>query len=446
MSETAVKMRETPIRSLFISYLIPSVLGMLLMAINIAVDGIFVGHALGPLGLASVNIATPVFSIFFSIALMISIGGATIYSISLGKQDLYTARLAFSNAIIFSVVLIIGIAALCYWQMERLALLFGANEKVMPYVLDYLSVILLFGFIYVLENVFSTFIRNDGNPNLAMAGLIVTSVLNIVFNYVFLFVFHWGVKGAAYATILASAIGLLTLFAHFFRKDCTLKLISLKLQPKLIGKILVTGFPSFVAEVSVAVVTLGFNIAFMRSVGETGVAAFAVVNYIHTVNMLIFVGVGAALQPISSFHFGAGLWKRLEKSLQIAVRTAWFFGLFTLAVGYFFAEPLVSIFGLQSEELVSFTVEGLKLFFLSYLFLGYNMLYAEYFQSIGRSTKSLIITLCQGMLFVFPLLWLLPYWWQVVGIWLALPIAQMLTFILLLIINHQKHPIFGYSE
>jgi putative MATE family efflux protein len=299
MTDTDTKLRETPIRSLFISYLIPSILGMLLMSINIVVDGIFVGHALGPVGLAGVNIATPVFSVFFSIALMISIGGATIYSISLGKQDIYTARLAFSNAIIFSVALIIGIAGLCYWQIERLALLFGANEKIMPYVLDYLSVILLFGVVYVLENVLSTFIRNDGNPNLAMIGLIVTSILNIVFNYVFLFIFRWGIKGAAYATILASAIGLLILLTHFLRKSCTLKLISIRLQPKLLGKILMTGFPSFVAEISVAVVTLGFNIAFMKNVGEMGVAAFAVVNYIHTINLLFFVGVGAALQKFA---------------------------------------------------------------------------------------------------------------------------------------------------
>lgn len=444
MTDTVSKLRNTPIRKLYISYLIPSVLGMLLMAINIVVDGIFVGHAFGPVGLASVNIATPVFSIFFSIALMIGIGGATIYSISLGKGDVATARQVFSQAFFFSILLVACIASICLWQIETLAYLFGANKKIMPYVLDYLSVILIFGIIFVLESVLSTFIRNDGNPNLAMIGLAVNAILNIIFNYLFLFVFHLGISGAAYATVLAAVIGFFVLLLHFRRPQNNLKLQFTRLRFRLLTKIVSIGLPSFVAEVSLALITLAFNLAFMKNIGEMGVAAYAVVNYIHTVNMLVFIGVGAALQPISSFHFGSQLGERLAQSLRVAIKTAWGFGLVALTIGYFQADLLVAAFGLESKELISFTTNGIQLYFFAYLFLGYNMLYAEYYQSINQSGRAMLITICQGMLFIFPLLWLLPLWLDVTGIWLAYPAAQLLTTLIVIWMNRHKHPIFGY--
>lgn len=302
MTDTSVKLRETPIRKLFISYLIPSVLGMLLMSINIVVDGIFVGHGVGPNGLAGVNIAVPAFSIFLSISLWIGMGGATMYSIALGQNEIKQARTIFSHAIALAVFLVASITALCLWKLDEIAYLFGANEVILPYVRDYLTVLLAFGFVYVLENILSVFVRNDGNPTLSMASLIVTAILNILFNYVFIFIWGMGVKGAAAATVLSAAVGFLVLLTHFLRRSSTLRVVAFRLQPKIFKDILSIGFPSFVAEASTAIVTIGFNIAFMKAMGETGVASYAIVNYIHAVMVLLFLGIGAALQPIASFH------------------------------------------------------------------------------------------------------------------------------------------------
>lgn len=174
--------------------------------------------------------------------------------------------------------------------------------------------LLAFGFVYVLENILSVFVRNDGNPTLSMASLIVTAILNILFNYVFIFIWGMGVKGAAAATVLSAAVGFLVLLTHFLRRSSTLRVVAFRLQPKIFKDILSIGFPSFVAEASTAIVTIGFNIAFMKAMGETGVASYAIVNYIHAVMVLLFLGIGAALQPIASFHFGAGLFGRLKKA------------------------------------------------------------------------------------------------------------------------------------
>ena len=222
---------------------------------------------------------------------------------------------------IISVLIVCTLSALALWQIENIAYLFGANPHILPYTLDYLYILFGFGFIYVLENVLSTFIRNDGNPNLAMIGLIVTALLNILLNYLFIFIFHWGVPGSAWATIISAGIGFCVLLSHFL-KEARIKLGQLEVGWPLVKQIMLIGFPSFTAEITVAISTVCFNIAFMQIVGEMGVTAFAIVNSFHSITFFFFFGIGAALQPIVSFHYGANLTERLQECLQLAIRTA----------------------------------------------------------------------------------------------------------------------------
>lgn len=441
MTETSLKLRETPVTKLFISYLIPSVLGMLLMSINILVDGIFVSHGVGEDALAGVNIAVPIFSIFLSISLWIGMGGATLYSISLARNEIKKAQSIFTQSFVLAILIVGALAILSLWKETELAYLFGANDRILPYVLDYLHIILLFGIVFVFENVLSIFIRNDGNPRLAMVGLVVTAILNIVFNYVFIFVMDLGISGAAYATVLATFIGFLVMLTHFWRKSSTLKFVRLKFEYAIIKQVMNIGFPSFVVESSAAILTMGYNITFMHYTGELGVKAFAVVNYIHVMFLLLFLGVGAALQPIASFHYGAKLYERLRSSLKLAVGTGILFGVITLIVGIIFADFLVSMFGIESKEVHDFTVKGIGLFFISYLFLAYNLVYAEYFQAIRNIRLSIIIILARSIILLIPLLWLLPMFFGVNGIWLAFPVAEGITTICLVLWNRSRSPV-----
>ncbi|KAB2950942.1 MATE family efflux transporter [Heliorestis acidaminivorans] len=427
LSDAIVKLQETPIRKLFFAYLIPSVLGMLLMSINIVLDGIFVSHGVGPHGLAGVNVAFPAFSIFFSISLWIGIGGATLYSIALGQKELQKARIVFSHAFALAISIIGLLLFASLWQIEKLAWFFGANEVILPYVVDYLSILLMFGIVYVLENILSLFVRNDGNPNLATGAIVITSLFNIFFNYLFILQFGWGVKGAAYATILSTFLGFLILLSHFFRKGSHLKLVPFNFSHSIGKDIFTIGFPSFVSEISLAIIMIGYNITFMKVLGEIGVAAYAIVNYIHFFILLLFIGIGIALQPIASFHYGAGLTERLQKSLRFALQTALLMGLLALSVGWFFADLLVSLFSVPTEELYSHTIHGISLFFLGYIFLGYNLIYAYFYQSTGKIRLSILITLSRGLVLVLLFLWLLPYFFGLNGIWLAFPIAEAIT-------------------
>lgn len=418
-----------PVGRIFLRYLIPSTVGMLLMAINIVADGIMVGNRLGAEALAGVGISAPVYTIFFAISLWIGIGAATKYSMAMGAKDEEKARTIFTHAIvsIFLFTLIIGLVAFIF--RDPLAYALGANTTTFPYVSQYLFVILLFGFIFTVENTFSIFVRNDGAPNLSMAGLIVTSVVNIVLNYVFLFVLDYGVAGAAAATIVASFLGMLVLVTHFFKKTNNLKLIRLRFNKKLFIAILFIGFPSFLSELGISIFTISHNVLFERMAGTEGVAAFSILNYVHSVMLMLFLGMGGAIQPLISYYQGSGNRERMKETVKKATFTVVVAGAVFFLVGQLAAGPIVSIFGDFPQSVKDLATTGINLFFIAYLFTGTNFVMMTYYQSVGNVRMATLITASREIIIMLIFLMILPQLFGLNGIWLSIPASEFVVFV-----------------
>lgn len=433
IDQTSIDLRTKDTKKLYFSYLVPSILGMMLMAINILVDGIFVSNGIGPEALAGINIAVPIFSILLSISLWIGMGGATLYSIALGENKPEKARSIFTQSFFLAIFIVGSLIIIGLWKQREIAYLFGASDEIFPYVRDYLSVILTFGIIYVMENILSIFIRNDGNPKLAMLGLGITAILNIVFNYIFIFIWDMGVSGAAYGTILSTVIGFVVLLSHFVRKKSILKFTALRFKGSTILEILQIGLPSFIVEASIAVTVIAYNITFMHFVGEIGVTSYAVINYVHSVFIMLFIGVGAALQPLVSFHHGAKLYGRLQQFVRLGLVTGILLGIGILLIGWFEGETIIALFGVTSEQVMIYTKQGITLFFIGYIFLGFNLVYAECFQAIEKIKLSSAIILMRSLILFLPLLWILPTFFGSDSIWLAFPLAEGLTAVGLII-------------
>lgn len=431
MENSHSMMKTMEPRKLFLKYLIPSLFGMVLMSVNILIDGLFVSHGVGEKGLAGVNIAVPIYSVILSISLWIGMGGATLYSIALGQNHLRRAKEIFTHSMILTIGMTGFIIFICLLFKQPLAYLFGANDAIISYVDDYLRVILLFGLVFVLENILSIFIRNDGNPTLAMTGLMMTSIVNIVLNYLFIFVFQWGVKGAAYATVIGAFVGTLVLLTHFLTKQKQLGFVHTKLNVSILKNIFSIGFPSFLVEGSAAVMMVAFNISFSYYVGETGIVAYAVVNYLHAVFLMLFIGVGAALQPITSYHYGAGLYQRMKKFIKIAIGTGFGLGIAIFIVALVGKEFMIRLFGIDIPEIIDYTKIGIVYFFAGYLFLGINMVIVEFYQSIGKIRIATWITLSRSFILFIPLLFILPNIFGPNTIWAVFPAAEGLTVVII---------------
>ncbi|MBO1001104.1 MATE family efflux transporter [Pseudogracilibacillus auburnensis] len=428
--EKALKIETRPLGLLFVSYLFPAMIGTLLMSVNILIDGIFVSQGVGPTALAGVNIAVPIFSVLLSISLWIGMGGATLYSVSLGRNDVEKARKVFTLSFVLMFLIVMIITTVLLIQMENIAYLFGANDQTYPYAKEYLYIILVFGMIYTIENLLSIFIRNDGNPKLAMAGLVVTSILNIIFNYFFIFVWEYGVTGVALATVLSTVIGVIVLSSHFFRKGSYLKFVGKFVDKKDIVKIVGIGFPSFVVESTVAIMVVLYNVTFLYYLGTEGVTAYAMVNYLHVVLMMIFFGIGMALQPLSSYHYGARLMDRVDGLLKIAIKTGIGIGLVIAIFAFLFPGPIMSVFGGDINKGRGLAVSGFGYFALGYIFFGINMVLMEFFQSIERIRMATIITLLRSVILFIPLLIILPKLFGPTLIWWVFPITEGTTVLL----------------
>lgn len=432
------KLSSEPVSVSFFKYLIPSLIGMALMSVNIVIDGIFVGHGVGSTALAGVNIAAPVFSIILSIALLIGVGGGAVYSMVLGAGEVNHAQRIFTTSFGLVTIIVLVISSISLFFIKDLAYFFGANNDTLPYVLEYMKILLLFGLLMAWETSLSVFIRNDGNPNLAMVGLILTSLLNIGLNYYMIFILDLGVTGAAMATVISVAVGLLVLLTHFFKKDAVLKFVRITWNKKDIKRINLIGFPSFVSEIGMGVFTIGYNIAIAYYAGTIGLAAFSVLNYLHTFMFLLFMGVGSSIQPMISYYYGAGLSDQIKETLKIAEKTAVVLGGLFLIIGLFAANSLVAMFGVTSDAITELAVTGIRLFFIGYIFMGINFIYLTYFQAIGYVKQSLWITLFRGFILLIIMLLVLPKLIGVNGVWLALPISEaIVTFVLLYFVRRR---------
>ncbi|ECL7896386.1 TPA: multidrug efflux MATE transporter FepA [Listeria innocua] len=430
------------VKKIYFRYLIPSLVGMLLMSLNIVIDGIFVGHKLGGVALAGINIAVPVFTIFTAISIWIGIGAATQFSFAIGEKNVPKAQSIFTNAILAVVSITVVIAILAFIFKVPLAYFLGANDETIGYVLEYMNILLIFGFALTLENILSIFVRNDGDPNLSMIALIVTAISNVILNYLFLFVFEWGVTGSALATMIAIIIGVLILTTHFFKKSSRLKFVKVNWNKAFFKKTLGIGLPSFLAEVGVSVFTFGYNISIAAIAGTAGVAAFSVLNYTHSVILMLFLGMGSAIQPLISYYRGAKAREKEIETLKIAIVVAFGTGVAFLLVGLFGSNLLVSMFGNFSAEIRELASNGIKLFYSAYLFMGFNFVMMTYFQTSDKVKMATWITISREIIFMVIFLLILPPMIGIPGVWLAIPISEMIVAVSIVFYMKKKHILF----
>lgn len=426
----------------FMRYLIPSLVGMMILALNIVIDGVMVGNRLGEVALAGVGIASPVFTVLLAMSLWIGIGGATLYSQAMGSGKKKRARYIFTHSIALIAVFTLVIGLTVFIFHEPFTYWLGANDETFPYANAYIRVMLLFGFILTVENALSTFVRNDQNPNLAMASLAISALANIAINYYILYVLNLGVAEVAFGTILSAAIGVLVLAIHFFRKKNNLRLIKLRFSRLLFKRTMGIGFPSFLSELGISIFTVAYNVTLARLIGTAGVAAFSILNYIHSVMLMLFLGMGGAVQPLISYYFGAKSQERIQQTMKIALMVATIFGVIAFAIGQLTTRHLVAIFGDFPQEVIDIALPGIRLFFIAYLFMGINFVMMSYFQSIAQIRMATWITASREIIFMMIFILILPLLFGVYGVWLSIPLAELVVMLTIMIYVRRKTKLF----
>lgn len=428
------------IASTFTSILGPTLLGLTFSAVFLLTDGIFVGNGIGSDGLAAVNIVSPIFTLETGIGMMFAIGASVAAAIHLARNNVKAARIIVTQAYLSVLLLGALLATTLYLFPEPILKLLGANEALMAQCREYYLWFAPCGLFVMMQLVAQFIIRLDGSPKFASLVEIIPACFNLFLDWLFIFPCQLGLKGAALATSIGSFTGvLMALWYTIFRRQ-TLSLYKLKrsmtsllLSLRNIWHMMKIGFSGFLSEFSMSVLTLAGNYAFMRMLGEDGVAAFCIACYIAPVVYMVCAAIAQSAQPIISFNYGKGDWQRVRKTLRISMYCAIAFGLvMSLALG-FFAKDVLTIFLERGGNAYNLCAKGFPLYAVSLFFLGINVNAIGYYQSIEQTLKSTVFTLMRGIAFPVAAFIVLPRIVGEMGLWAAIPVSESLTALIILI-------------
>lgn len=438
-------MEQRGLRTEFMRYVSMNVMGMLGLSCYILADTWFVAQGLGADGLAALNLAIPVYSFLYGSGLMVGMGGATKYALLRGAGEQEKAEKVFTKAVILACSLAVVYMLVGAFGAGKLAALLGAEGVVYPMTRTYLRVILLFAPAFLLNSTILCFVRNDGGPKLAMAGMVGGSLANIVLDYVFIFPCGMGIFGAVLATGFAPIISMAILSRWFWKRRNSFTLVKTGLEPKAAGEIAALGVSSLISEVSSGVVMIVFNLLILELEGSVGVAAYGVVANLSLVLMAMFTGVGQGIQPLVSQYCGSGRPEQGRLVYRYALLAAGGFALVMYGLIALFASPIAGAFNSEGNaQLQAIASSGLQLYFLALPFAAYNVVTALYRSAMDQPRPAFLISMLRGFVLILPLAFLLAWQWGMTGVWLTFPAAECGTSLIALLASwrgRRKEPL-----
>ena len=429
----------TNISKLFTKMFVPTLLGMVSWSLLTVIDGVFVGRGVGSNGIAAINICYPIFLVLTGFALMVGMGASVVASIHLSQDNVKAARINVTQAVWFSTFVVIGAMIFILLAPEQISYMLGASETLMPLVRDYMVYLIPSGIMQMWSVVGLFIIRLDGSPKYAMWCNVVPALLNIFFDWLFIFPLGMGVKGAAIASAISTVVGGVMAFVYLVKYARTLKmsgvkmsLVSLTLSIRNIAYQCKIGFSALLGEVTMALLLFAGNYVFMKYLGDAGVGAYGVACYYTPFVFMFGNSIAQSAQPIVSYNYGQGRWDRVRKTLSISVRAAVLSSLVSIIAFTLFPQYLVHLFIADSDPAAQIAIDGFPYFATGFLFFILNLVAIGFLQSIKKVAASTIFALLRGVVFLFPAFLLLPQVMGVEGMWLALPLSELLTFIVVL--------------
>lgn len=424
----------------FINYTVLSVLGTLGVSCYILSDTFFVSKGLGTDGLTALNLAIPIYNFIHGTGLMLGMGGATKFSVCKSQKKTGEVHRIYTNtlylAVFFSVMFVL---CSCLFS-NHLAMLLGADVTVLEMTGTYLRWLLYFAPAFILNDVLLCFVRNDDSPQLSMIAMLIGSFANIGLDYIFIFPMGMGIFGAVFATGASPVISIIMMLPHWLRKKNTFCLIKTGLRKDIIKQDLSLGFPSLIAQLSSGITMITFNALILKLAGNTGVAAYGIVANISLVTVAVYTGIAQGIQPLVSTFYGARNHRQAKTMLKYALITMLSVSAATYLLIFVLAQPITAVFNSENNiKLKQISETGLKVYFTSIPFVGYNIILATYFTSIEKAVPAQILSILRGLVIIIPMAFLLSALWGMTGIWLTYPITECSIALLGFVIYKHKN-------
>ncbi|RAM58832.1 multidrug transporter MatE [Mesotoga sp. SC_3PWM13N19] len=438
---------EERIGRLLLSLSLPATIGMLVQAMYNFVDTIYVGRGVGSMGIAGISISFPVQIFVMAFAQMFGIGGASVISRALGEKNHEKARRAAGNVMAFSIAFGLAMTLLGYFFIDQLLIMLGASEAIIPYAREYLSIILLGSVFFSFGMTMSHVIRAEGKPKIAMAAMLISAVLNIILDPIFIFTLNMGIRGAALATVLSQAITSIYILFYVTSGKSLLRISLASLLPEwtILKETVSVGLSAFSRQVAGSVLAVVMNNSLVFYGGDIAVAVYGIINRLLMVFIMPMFGVNQGFLPIVGYNYGAKKMRRARESVKLASTVTTLIALFSAIIMFFFARQLISIFS-DEIELIEPTISALRIVILAIPTIGIQVIASGMFQALGKAIPALFLSLLRQIIILIPLILVIPRFLGINGIWISFPLADLIAFAISLVFYLRELKMFRSSE
>ena len=444
------ELSEKPVFSLLLQYAIPAIVAMVASSLYNIVDGIFIGQGVGAGAIMGLAITMPIMNLSAAFGAMVGVGGSTLLSVKLGEKDYNFAAKILGNVITLNCIIGIGLGAVMLLFLDPILRFFGASDYTIPYARDFMVIVLIGNVFTHLFLGLNAMLRSSGKPKKAMKATIMTVIINIALAPLFIFVLHLGIRGAALATVLSQLIVLLWQFKLFSNPNelIHLRRDTYRLERRIVTGSLSIGLSPFLINLCACLVVIIINKQLVSYGGDVAVGAYGIANRMMFFFVMVVIGINQGMQPIAGFNFGAKHYTRLNQVLKYAITIATGIWIVGFIVCVLLATPVASAFT-NNEELLKEAAHALRVMNLVVPIIGFQMITIGFFQSIGKAGISIFLSLTRQLLFLVPLLLILPNFFGLEGIWYSVPIADgtaAITAAIVLIYHMRKFKMRGKLE
>lgn len=416
------------IGKLLMRYAVPAVIAMTASSLYNIVDRIFIGQGVGPLAISGLAVTFPIMNLSAAFGAMIGAGGSTLISVKLGQRDYDTAQNILGNIVSLNVIIGVIFAILAIAFIDPILYFFGASENTIEYARDYMFIILLGNVITHLYLGLNSVIRSTGHPTTAMFATIATVIINAILDPLFIYTFGMGISGAAWATIIAQTVALVLVMKILSNKD---EVVHFRrgiyhLKQRIVKNIMSIGVSPFCMQLCACFVVILINKGLQKHGGDLAIGAYGIVNGITFMFIMIVMGITQGMQPIAGYNYGAEKFGRVTQVFKYSILYATIVMTLSFLLCEFMPGPLIRMFT-QDSRLIEFAEEGMRIIVLVNPVIGFQIVVGHFFQSIGMPKKSIFLSLSRQLLFLIPMLFVLPEFFGTKGVWMSMPAADSIS-------------------
>ena len=432
--KTPTALGTESIGKLLMQYAVPAIIAMTASSLYNMVDSIFIGHGVGTMALSALALTFPLMNLGAAFGALVGVGAATLISVKLGQKDYDTAQRVLGNVFVLNILLGLAFTVIVFPFLNPILYFFGGSDETVEYARQFMEIILLGNVVTHLYLGLNAVLRASGHPKQAMYATIATVAINTILAPIFIFMFDWGIRGAAIATVSAQVIALLWQLKQFntanellhFRRGI------FRLKRKIVFDSLAIGMSPFLMNLAACLIVILINQGLKKYGGDLAIGAFGIVNRLVFIVVMIVMGLNQGMQPIAGYNFGAKLYDRVNKVLKLTIIYATCVTTFGFLVGMLAPNLVVGIFT-SDAELTELSATGLRITVMFFPIIGFQMVTSNFFQSIGMAGKAIFLSLTRQMLILLPCLLILPHFFGVAGVWYSMPVSDLLASLIALV-------------